>query len=84
MSHAPSPTNPAAPVAAANAPSWFDEPPPHARRLPLRFMWQMDREGRFSLGSDEFTRLIGPRTAAASAGCGARSPRRSGSIPMAA
>ena len=27
-------------------------------------MWQMDAEGRFSLGSDEFTRLIGPRTAA--------------------
>ena len=27
-------------------------------------MWQMDPEGRFSLGSDEFTRLIGPRTAA--------------------
>ena len=27
-------------------------------------MWQMDAEGRFSLGSDEFTRLIGMRTAA--------------------
>ena len=27
-------------------------------------MWQMDVEGRFSLGSDEFTRLIGARTAA--------------------
>jgi hypothetical protein len=27
-------------------------------------MWQMDAEGRFSLGSDEFTRLIGARTAA--------------------
>ena len=43
------------------APSWH---PPHPRRHPLRFMWQMDREGRFSLGSDEFTRLIGARTAA--------------------
>ena len=42
-----------------------DEPPPHQlRRHPLRFMWQMDAEGRFSLGSDEFTRLIGTRTAA--------------------
>ena len=51
---------------------------------PLRFMWQMDAEGRFSLGSDEFTRLIGARTAAASAGCGAKSPRCSGSIPKAA
>jgi PAS domain S-box-containing protein len=27
-------------------------------------MWQMDAEGRFSLGSDEFTHLIGARTAA--------------------
>ena len=44
-------------------PPWLDEPP-HARRHPLRFMWQMDAEGRFLLGSDEFTRLIGARTAA--------------------
>ena len=35
------------------------------RRLPLRFTWQMDRDGRFTLGSDEFLGLIGPRTAAA-------------------
>ena len=27
-------------------------------------MWQMDQEGRFSLGADEFTRLIGPHTTA--------------------
>jgi PAS domain S-box-containing protein len=45
-------------------PSWLDEPLPNTRRLPLRFMWQMDHESRFSLGSDEFTRLIGARTAA--------------------
>ena len=38
--------------------------PGHERRNPLRFTWQMDAEGRFSLGSDEFTRLIGARTAA--------------------
>ena len=38
---------------------------PHARRLPLRFTWRMDREGRFTLGSDEFLGLIGPRTTAA-------------------
>jgi PAS domain S-box-containing protein len=37
---------------------------PNARRHPLRFTWQMDAEGRFLLGSDEFTRLIGARTAA--------------------
>ena len=61
---APSAENPAAPAAqAVKAPVWFDEPPP-TRRLPLRFMWQMDHEGRFSLGADEFARLIGPRTAA--------------------
>ena len=57
---------PAPPLAAepVKAPAWFDGPSPNARRLPLRFMWQMDREGRFSLGADEFTRLIGPRTVA--------------------
>src|SRR5206468_4260151 len=37
-----------------------------ARRLPLRFTWQMDREGRFTLGTDEFAGLMGPRTTAAS------------------
>ena len=45
-------------------PSWLDEPAPESRRHPLRFLWQIDAEGRFSLGSDEFTRLIGARTAA--------------------
>ncbi|MDO9295472.1 PAS domain-containing protein [Bradyrhizobium sp.] len=45
------------------APPWLDEPLT-AREHPLRFMWQMDAEGRFSLGSDEFTRLIGVHTAA--------------------
>ncbi len=35
-----------------------------ARRHPLRFMWQMDAESRFLLGSEEFNRLIGARTAA--------------------
>ena len=37
---------------------------PAQRRHPLRFTWLMDEEGRFSLGSDEFTQLIGTRTAA--------------------
>ena len=57
----------ASPTSAAHAveaPSWLDEPPPSQRHHPLRFMWHMDAEGRFSLGSDEFTRLIGARTAA--------------------
>ena len=57
---APMPTAPPP----ANAPSWLDQPPPNTWRHPLRFMWQMDADGRFSLGSDEFTRLIGSRTAA--------------------
>jgi signal transduction histidine kinase len=30
---------------------------------PLRFVWQMDEEGRFTLGSDEFIALAGARTA---------------------
>jgi PAS domain S-box-containing protein len=45
-------------------PQWSDEPPPNPRQHPLRFMWLMDAEGRFSIGSDEFSRLIGARTAA--------------------
>jgi PAS domain S-box-containing protein len=45
-------------------PPWSGEPP-QPRHNPLRFVWQMDADGRFSLGSDEFTRLIGARTAAA-------------------
>jgi PAS domain S-box-containing protein len=35
------------------------------RRHPLRFVWQMDLANRFTLESDEFIALIGPRTAAA-------------------
>ncbi len=41
-----------------------EEPSGGPRRQPLRFMWQMDADNRFSLGSDEFTRLIGAHTAA--------------------
>jgi PAS domain S-box-containing protein len=39
------------------------EVPPAERRHPLRFVWQMDANGRFTLGSDEFTEVIGPRVA---------------------
>ena len=35
------------------------------RRYPLRFVWQMDADGRFSIGSDEFIELVGPTIAAA-------------------
>ena len=34
------------------------------RRHPLRFVWQMDAEGRFVVGSEEFVELVGPRTMA--------------------
>jgi PAS domain S-box-containing protein len=45
-------------------PSWAGEPPQPPCN-PLRFVWQMDADGSFSLGSDEFMRLIGAGTAAA-------------------
>jgi PAS domain S-box-containing protein len=48
----------------ATSPSWLDDASPRVRRHPLRFLWQMDAEGRFSLGSDEFTHLIGARATA--------------------
>ncbi|MBI5262591.1 MAG: PAS domain-containing sensor histidine kinase [Bradyrhizobium sp.] len=40
------------------------EETPAPRFRPLRFVWQMDVDGHFMLGSDEFMRLIGSRTAA--------------------
>jgi len=43
----------------------MQEEPPASPQQPLRFTWQMDEHGHFSLGQDEFTRLIGTRTAAA-------------------
>jgi PAS domain S-box-containing protein len=54
--------------AAANAPA--PDPPPSSttpieRRHPLRFVWQMEEDGHFTLSSDEFIALAGPRTAAA-------------------
>ncbi len=35
------------------------------RRYPLRFVWQMDAEGHFTLDCAEFTRLLGENTASA-------------------
>jgi PAS domain S-box-containing protein len=59
------PEPPASAVASPASPSSPETPPtPSERRHPLRFVWQMDEEGRFTLGSDEFVRLIGPQTAA--------------------
>jgi PAS domain S-box-containing protein len=34
------------------------------RRHPLRFVWQMDPDGRFTIDSAEFIAIAGPRTAA--------------------
>jgi signal transduction histidine kinase len=57
------PTSIAPPV--VDAPATPEPAPVAPRRHPLRFLWQIDAEGRFSLASDEFTALIGPSTAAA-------------------
>jgi signal transduction histidine kinase len=35
------------------------------RRHPLRFVWHMDADNRFAIGSDEFAELVGPRATAA-------------------
>ncbi len=53
------PTTPTTPQTASPA------EPIVERRHPLRFVWQMDADGRFVVGSDEFIALVGPRTTAA-------------------
>ncbi|MDE5446144.1 PAS domain S-box protein [Bradyrhizobium sp. CSA207] len=57
------------PQAEPNTAGMVEPPSGHAepsapRQHPLRFLWQMDAEGRFVLLSGEFIGLIGPRTAA--------------------
>jgi PAS domain S-box-containing protein len=53
------------PTTFAPAPPTAPElPPPTERRHPLRFVWQIDAENRFTIGSDEFVALIGRGTAA--------------------
>ena len=69
----PSSPPPAAEPAASAATPPEPQPtgsPSHAepvveRRHPLRFVWQMDADGRFVVGSDEFIELTGPQTTAA-------------------
>ena len=80
----PAPRDRAAPNRAAGRARRHGSTSRRRAPLPLRFMWQMDADGRFSLGSDEFTRLIGAAPQPASAGRGATSPKLSGSIRMAA
>ena len=55
-----------APIIAAPEP-YHIEPQtilPTPRRNPLRFTWAIDEASRFTFRSDDFTRLIGPKTAA--------------------
>jgi PAS domain S-box-containing protein len=54
----------ATPEASTADPALIEPTTPQPRQHPLRFMWQMDADGRFSLGSDAFTRLIGVPAAA--------------------
>ncbi len=69
---------PSSPIAADHRPTQVSESTPsdqvlpdrnavggEPRRHPLRFTWQIDADGRFTLTSDEFIGLIGPRSAAA-------------------
>jgi len=55
----------AAPAAPATPQSASPTEPIVERRHPLRFVWQMDADGRFVVGSDEFIALVGPKTTAA-------------------
>ena len=48
-----------------SAPAARHDTPFIERRHPLRFVWQMDADERFVVGSDEFITLVGPRTMAA-------------------
>jgi hypothetical protein len=59
----PAETSPGETVAPALQPAAAIAAP--ERHQPLRFVWQMDNDGRFTLSSDEFKALIGPQTAAA-------------------
>jgi signal transduction histidine kinase len=63
------PVEPAAtavpPAAPRAMPGHGHSEPATERRHPLRFVWQMNADGRFVVGSDEFVELMGPRTTAA-------------------
>ena len=56
---------PASPPEPPLPPAPQPSPPPSERRQPLRFVWQVDADGRFSIDSDEFIGLIGPLAASA-------------------
>lgn len=55
------------PQATPNTAAMVEPPTAHVeapRQHPLRFLWQMDAQGRFVLATSEFIHLIGPHTAA--------------------
>lgn len=58
----PVPPSPAADPVQADAPSAVE--PSSVPQIPLRFVWQIGADGRFSLTSEEFLRIAGARTAA--------------------
>jgi signal transduction histidine kinase len=45
-------------------PAPLESQPFAGQRQPFRFLWQIDTEGRFTIGSGEFIALVGPPTAA--------------------
>jgi len=64
---APSATTMSEPAASEPAPPAAETPAPPAeeppRQHPLRFVWQMEPDGRFTLTSEDFIALTGPTTA---------------------
>ncbi len=64
MSASPAPAQASLAAADAKPASASADDPVAERRHPLRFVWQMDADGRFVVGSDEFIELVGPRTMA--------------------
>ncbi len=61
----PAPPEPMAREPIALTPTPVAPPLPAERRHPLRFVWQIDDDGCFTLGSEEFIALAGPSTVTA-------------------
>jgi len=57
--HEPSPA-----TMESDAAAWRDHTAPEPRLHPLRFLWQTDGDGHFTVTSEEFVELAGMRTAA--------------------
>ena len=58
-------TEPPAPAIQPPAAVRASAPTVNPRRHPLRFVWQIDEDERFTINSEEFVALVGPRTTAA-------------------